>query len=246
MVLDDRVDDQPALRIGRPDEPGADHVPDAARAAVAADDELRRQAALALRGLDPDGDGVAVLLDGRDGARKTDGDPGKPRQALEERLLEIRLVERAERRAAVKGALGEVHVHERRPLGVQIADVWILNEAGLDALEEADLREKPQRFRIIGDRARKPEQAGAAFEDDDPNSREAQEIGDHEPDRSRSHDGDFNRTLPHLCVILPVHSRLLFSEKRLAGRLFCVYMYVISTFVSIRGGKDFLDCPVDT
>ena len=70
-----------------------------------------------------------------------DGDLAEARQSFEQDLLEIRLIEGAERRMAVD-ALRDLERHERLAPSIEMADMRVSHEARRDLLEEPDLIEK--------------------------------------------------------------------------------------------------------
>ena len=70
-----------------------------------------------------------------------DGDSAEARQPLEQDLLEIRLIEGAERRMTVD-ALRGLDRHERLAPRIDMADLRVSHEARRDLLEEPDLSEK--------------------------------------------------------------------------------------------------------
>ena len=51
------------------------------------------------------------------------------------------------------GAARRVHLHQLRAARIQVNDARVLDQPVGDRLEQADLREKTQRLRVIGDRA---------------------------------------------------------------------------------------------
>src|SRR3984957_18144144 len=79
VILDPRVDDKPALDIGRPDEARADRFASRARSAIAGDDELRAQAAFAGGRGDLQVDAGLAWGDGRDFMREQ---PAHGREAM--------------------------------------------------------------------------------------------------------------------------------------------------------------------
>ena len=79
----------------------------------------------------------------------------------------------------------------------------VADEPGRDFVEKSDLGEQTKRFRIVGDSSRQAEKAGVAFEDDHPDPSGGEEVGEHQPDRSRSNDRDlrFQRRIGLACVL---------------------------------------------
>src|SRR5271165_1526511 len=141
VVLDDRVDDEPALRVGRARKLDAEPFPDAARSPVAGDDVGRAHFEKSAGGRNPDCNAAPVLLEFADGMLEGDGDSAETRQPLEQDLLEIRLIESAERRMAVD-ALRGLDRHERLAPRIEMADMRVSHEARRDLLEKPDLSEK--------------------------------------------------------------------------------------------------------
>ncbi len=106
VILDDRVDDQPALRVGRADHLDAEPLPDAARSPVAGDDIGRANFAA------PSGVEIVIVTPCASCSRastacsKATLTTAKRDEALEQDPLEVRLIEGAERRMAVEALRG--------------------------------------------------------------------------------------------------------------------------------------------
>ena len=139
VTLDDGVDHQPALGVGRTDEPGAEQIADPTRATVAANDEFRPQRARALAGCDRQHGLVATLQQIGDGVPKQHPDIVEPRQPAEQNPLEFRLVEGAQRRVAVRPADRRVRLHQHATARIKMADMGVLDQSGLDVVEQPNL-----------------------------------------------------------------------------------------------------------
>ena len=70
------------------------------------------------------------------------------------------------------GAARRVHFHKLPAARIQVDDARILNQAVGDRIEQSDLREETQRFGVIGDRARQPDQPLVSLEDDNVDARQ--------------------------------------------------------------------------
>jgi len=120
VALDFRVDDEPALDIGRTDEARADRIARRAGSALARHDELRAKETRAVGRVDLEIDAGTVLGEPGHIVREQRACGSETLQAFEQRALETRLVECPERGMAV-GAARRVHLHQLRTARAQRA-----------------------------------------------------------------------------------------------------------------------------
>ena len=189
VVLDDGVDDQPALRVSRADQLDAEPFPDAARSPVAGDDIGRPDFALSVGGRDRHRHALLVLFEGADGVLEGDADGAEAYEALEQDPLKFRLIEGAERRMAME-AVRELTHHQRLAAGIEVANLRVHHKARRDIGKEPNLGEKAQGLGVIGDGARQAERPAIALEDGDPKASQPEQVCRHQPDGAGADDCD--------------------------------------------------------
>ena len=186
VAIYDRVDNQPALFVGRPDEFGAEHVPDGARAPVAPDDEFRLQSAQTIARRHCNDDLITALLQPDRLVSEQHFDAGKPRQSVEQHLLELRLVEGADWGMAIGSGGGNIRRHQGSTARVHVAYMRALDELRRHRVEQPDQGKEPQGFGIVGDGSRDPTKIFGALQNGDLDAGQAEQIRRHQPDRAGS------------------------------------------------------------
>ena len=101
VALHDRVHDEPPLGIGGAHQSCANHVANAARSSVAADDVLRPQEALPRLGCDFQSDFARVLFENVEPVLEENANVREARETLQQSPFEVGLIESSERGMAV-------------------------------------------------------------------------------------------------------------------------------------------------